>query len=68
MPRLPPQVHGARSSKIAEGQRIHYDFVRPHQALEGQTPAERANVGVKGENKWLELLRASLVPPKEAVD
>ena len=45
---------------LAEGQRIHYNFVKPHQALEGQTPAERAGVGVKGENKWLSLLKASL--------
>jgi transposase-like protein len=55
------------ASKIAEGQRIHYNFVKPHQALEGQTPAERAGIGVQGENKWLELLKAALVPPKEAV-
>ncbi len=45
------------ASKIAEGQRIHYNFVKPHQALEGQTPAERAGVGVEGQNKWLTLLR-----------
>jgi hypothetical protein len=48
------------ASKIAEGQRIHYDFVKPHAALEGQTPAEAAGVGIHGQNKWLELLKASL--------
>ena len=48
------------ASKIAEGQRIHYNFVKPHQALDGQTPAERAGVGIQGENKWLELLRRSV--------
>lgn len=47
-------------SKIAEGQRIHYNFVKPHQALEGQTPAERAGLVVKGENKWLSLMKAAL--------
>jgi len=36
------------------------NFVKPHAALEGQTPAERAGVGVQGENKWLSLLKASL--------
>ncbi|MGD0145631.1 MAG: hypothetical protein ABSB53_02105 [Nitrososphaerales archaeon] len=45
---------------LAEGQRIHYDFVRPHTALEGQTPADRAGVGVEGENKWLTLLRSAI--------
>ena len=48
------------ASKIAEGQRIHYNFVKPHMALEGQTPADRAGVGIDGDNKWLALLKASL--------
>ncbi len=43
-------------TQIAEGQRIHYNFVKPHQALAGQTPAEVAGIGVQG-NKWMELLR-----------
>jgi transposase-like protein len=45
---------------IAEGQRSHYNFVKPHQALEGQTPAQRAGLVVEGENKWLELLMKAL--------
>jgi transposase-like protein len=48
------------ASKIAEGQRIHYNFVKPHQALAGQTPAEAAEIGVQGENKWLAMLKAAL--------
>jgi transposase-like protein len=47
------------ASKIAEGQRIHYNFVKPHQALAGQTPAERAGIGVRAEIKWLAMLRAA---------
>jgi transposase-like protein len=50
-------------SAIAEGQRIHYNFVKPHQALTGQTPAQRA--GILIENKWLELLKLSLKNAKE---
>ena len=55
-------------SKIAEGQRIHYNFVMSHESNAGQTPADRAEVGVQGEDKWLGLLRANLVPQKEAVN
>ncbi len=44
---------------LAEGQRIHYNFVKPHQALDGKTPAQIAGVGVRG-NKWLELLKSAL--------
>ena len=45
-------------SQIAEGQRIHYNFVKPHQSLEGMTPAQRANIPIQ--NKWSELLRLAL--------
>jgi len=38
---------------LAEGNRIHYNFVKPHEALNGQTPAQRAGIQVKG---WNELL------------
>ncbi len=43
---------------------LHYNFVKPHAALEGQTPAQRAGVGVEG-NKWLALLTKSLSQTKE---
>ena len=35
---------------------IYYNFVRPHQGLNGKTPAEMAGVGIEGENKWLGLI------------
>jgi hypothetical protein len=47
-------------SKIAEGQRIQYNFVRPHKALDGQTPAQAGGLGIAGKNKWLELLEKAL--------
>ncbi len=45
---------------IAEGQRIHYNFVKPHEALEGQTPAQVAGIGVASKNKWMELLKNAI--------
>jgi transposase-like protein len=48
---------------IADGQRIQYNFVKPHQALQGQTPAQMAGIGVRG-NKWLALLRAAVINEK----
>lgn len=38
---------------------IYYNFVRPHQALDGRTPAEAAGVGISGENKWIDLIGKS---------
>jgi transposase-like protein len=44
-------------TKLAEGQRIQYNFVKPHMALEGQTPAQAAGVGG---NKWMGLLKEAV--------
>ncbi len=45
---------------LAEGARIHYNFVKPHQALDGQTPAQVAGVGIQGQNKWLAMLEEAI--------
>jgi len=43
---------------MMDANRIYYNFVRPHQALNGKTPAEKAGVDLKLEgNKWEELIR-----------
>lgn len=39
---------------LAEGQRIHYNFVKPHIALEGKTPAQAAGIEVRGLKELLE--------------
>jgi hypothetical protein len=44
-------------TQIAEGQRIYYNFVKPHMALDGQTPAEKVGLDVKESNKWLSFLK-----------
>ncbi|MGD0396241.1 MAG: hypothetical protein ABSB26_04940 [Nitrososphaerales archaeon] len=48
------------NTPLAEGQRIHYNFVKPHTALEGQTPAEVAGIGVQSKNKWMESLKNAI--------
>ena len=35
-------------TELAEGQRIQYNFVKPHMALEGKTLANAAGLNVKG--------------------
>ena len=44
-------------SAITEGQRIYYDFIKPHQALDGKTPAEKVGIQLKGKDKWLSMIR-----------
>jgi len=40
---------------------IYYNFIRPHQSLNGKTPAEMAGIGIEGENKWLGLFQKSIM-------
>jgi transposase-like protein len=42
---------------ILKGIQIYHNFIRPHEGLNGQTPAERAGIKVEGENKWLTLIQ-----------
>jgi transposase-like protein len=50
----------SKKSQIAEGQRIHYNFVKPHIALDGRTPANEAGIGVEGRMGWRALLSDAL--------
>ena len=42
---------------ILTGMQIYHNYVRPHMALDGKTPAEVAGIDVQGENKWLTLIQ-----------
>ncbi|MGI9010170.1 MAG: IS6 family transposase [Nitrososphaeraceae archaeon] len=48
-------------SAIAEGQRIYYNFVKPHQALGGKTPAEKVGINTRENNKILKLMKELLL-------
>jgi hypothetical protein len=45
------------NSPILNGMQIYHNYVRPHEALDGKTPAEMAGVTVEGENKWLTIIQ-----------
>jgi hypothetical protein len=44
-------------SPILDGYQFFHNFIRPHMALKGKTPAEAAGIKVLGENKWLTLIQ-----------
>jgi hypothetical protein len=46
---------------IIDGFRIYYNFIRPHMALNGLTPAEMAGINLQLEqNRWESLIRQSV--------
>jgi len=46
-----------KDSKIIEGHRLYYNFIKPHDSLGGKTPSEEAGITIEGDNKWLTLIR-----------
>jgi len=42
---------------ILTGMQIFHNYVRPHEALKGKTPAGLAGIQVEGKNKWLTLIQ-----------
>ena len=49
---------------IIDGFRIYYNFIRPHTALNGKTPAEESGIGKLNQNKWLDLISKARKFPK----
>jgi hypothetical protein len=53
------------AQELIDAMRIHYNFIRPHQALKGQTPAEVAGINLNlGENRVEDLMRQAALKKK----
>jgi hypothetical protein len=46
-----------KDSPILTGYQLFHNYIRPHKALDYQTPAEVAGIQVKGKDKWLTLIQ-----------
>jgi putative transposase len=44
-------------SPILQGLKLFHNHVRPHEGLDGRTPAESAGIKVEGENKWMTIIQ-----------
>ena len=40
------------STPILTGYQLFHNYLRPHEALKGKTPAEAAGIQIEEENKW----------------
>jgi putative transposase len=52
-------MRGLKKSEtpVIPGYQIYHNYVRPHEALDGKTPADACGIEVQGENKWLTLIQ-----------
>jgi hypothetical protein len=46
-----------KDTPILKSYQLYHNFIRPHEALNGETPADRAGIKVEGENKWLTIIQ-----------
>jgi len=42
---------------ILKGYQLFHNHIRPHEALDGKTPAEACGIKVEGKNKWITLIQ-----------
>jgi hypothetical protein len=48
------------ANQTMQGYRLYYNFIRPHMALNGQTPAQAASLDLGlGRNKWKSMIAQS---------
>jgi len=48
------------TSPISDGNRLFYNFIKPHEALDGRTPSEEAGIAIEGKDKWLTLMHKAV--------
>ncbi|MCJ7455405.1 hypothetical protein MUP07_01500 [Candidatus Bathyarchaeota archaeon] len=52
-------MRGLKKSEtpIISGYQIYHNYIRPHEALDGKTPAEACGIDIKGDDKWVTLIQ-----------
>jgi hypothetical protein len=46
-----------KDTAILQGYQIFHNYIRPHESLEGKTPAEACGIKINGDNKWITLIQ-----------
>lgn len=53
-----------KDTPILQGMQVYHNYIRPHEGLNGKTPAEAFGIELKGENKWLTLIQNASLKTK----
>src|ERR687888_265105 len=49
-----------KDTPILTGYQIFHNYVRPHMALDGQTPAERCGIKIEGDDRWFTIIQNAI--------
>jgi transposase InsO family protein len=52
--------HKELAQTLMEALRIYHNYIKPHQGLDGKTPAEASGIRIEGKNKWKALFENSV--------
>jgi hypothetical protein len=56
-------------SPMITGLQVYHNYIRPHQGLDGKTPAEACGMKIEGDNKWITIIQnASKKLDKNKID
>lgn len=42
---------------MLQGYQLYHNYIRPHEALDGKTPADLCGIDIQGKNKWITLIQ-----------
>ena len=45
-----------KRTTVLTGYQIYHNYIRPHEGLNGKTPAEACGIQIEGNNKWKTLI------------
>ena len=45
------------NSPIIKGMQLYHNYIRPHEGLNGDTPADRVGIKIEGDDKWLTIIQ-----------
>jgi putative transposase len=46
-----------KDTAILQGYQLFHNYLRPHESLDGKTPAEACGIKIEGQNKWKTLIQ-----------
>jgi hypothetical protein len=62
------RVRGVKKSDSPPltGYQLYHKYIRPHQALDGRTPADVAGIDIKSQNKWITIIQNASTKHRES--